>query len=413
MKPLCFTWLTKAHLSTQLAMVYRHEFVEPLLRTGLDFHAEYQNGRPAYLATSNFSICDDYIPRLLLSHGIYDEVVESMTRWTASSMMENAHVFDLFVQKFFPDFYQWPVQHRMQVLGHYRISRLDPRTIARIFHPDGRFRLDDLRRQAGSSTGKTVFERLLEAYFATRFMICLIHLKWQITCMCTDGCTAAFGKHDPGSSRISFDMTIFAHQWSEFRSTMREVVGTVDYSDLCAVRTGTETTSLLGAMALFRRATTVSRLRWGDPTSANRHRVLRHEIQEMVRDWLGDLQAAGKDLEVYGRKELTAFLDHKPSRGARWSFGSKKAGYKWGGFTVGPRPEDWNLRWDWDPDVEGMVGDFWACIEDPPLAVPGSWPVVDDDDDSCCSDDSSNDDDYELGPYAPGRNIYWGGNEDE
>ena len=406
-----FTSLTKAHLSTQLAIGYRHEFVEPLLRTGLDFHAEYQNGRPAYLATPIVSTYDDHIPRLLLSHGIYDEVVESMTRWTAKRMMQNAHVFDLVVQRVFPDFYQWPLKHRMQVLDHYRVLRLDPRTIGRIFHPDGRFRLDDLRRQAGSSTGKTtVFERLLGAYFATRFMVCRIRLKWQPPCMCTDGCTAAFGKHDPGFSPMGPHPNVYAHHWSQFRVTMREVVGTVDYSDLCAARTGTETTSLLGAMALFRRLMRVSPSQWEGETSARRHRAWRWETQEMVRDWLEDLQLAGKDLEVYGGKELTAFLDHKPSRGGRWSFESKKAGYKWRGFTVGPRPEDWNLRWDWDPDVEGMVGDFWACIEDPPLAVPGSWPVVDDDDDdddSCCSDDSSNEG-YEFDPYS--QDISWDDN---
>ena len=285
-----FTSLTKAHLSTQIALLYRHEFVEPLLRTGLDFHAEYQDSGPAYLTESVVTTCDDLIPRLLLSHGVYDEVVNSMTRWTAERMMENAHVFDLFVQRFFPDFYQWPLNHRMQVLGRYYISILDPRTIGRIFHPDGRFRLDDLHRQAGSSTGKTVFERLLEAYFATRLMICLFRMDGWPTCMCTDGCTVAFGKHDPGFSPMSLYSHRYAHHWCQFRATMREAIGTVDYSDLCASRTGTGRTSLLGAMALFRRTMRrVTRFEWEDQTNPKQDRLWRQETQEMVRDWLEDL----------------------------------------------------------------------------------------------------------------------------
>ncbi|KAK3396273.1 hypothetical protein B0T20DRAFT_417304 [Sordaria brevicollis] len=41
------------------------------------------------------------------------------------------------------------------------------------------------------------------------------------------------------------------------------------------------------------------------------------------------------------------------------------------GFTHGPRPEDWEIFWD--PSVEDYVEDFWRMIENPPLAIPGSW----------------------------------------
>ncbi len=377
-------------------MQFRPDLVEPLLRVGLDFYAENQNGEPAYKIQPWVASDDETIPRLLLSRGIYDDVVgKKMTWWTISSMMQNAQVFDIFVQKFFPNFYQSPLKLRLRMLRHSYIRQLDPKVIGRIFHPDGRFRLDDLRWRARSSTGKTTFEHLLWAYFAMRLLIWFVRITGKGICSCTDACRAAFGKHDPGISPIT-NINVLGHQWSEMRVTMREAVSIVDYSDLCGTRTGTGRTALIGAMELFRR-------KMKGRTSPRQHRHWRHETQEMVRDWLEDLQAAGKDLEVYGRGEMAAFLGQSPSSQARWSHGSKKAGYRWSGFTVGPRPEDWNLCWEWDPDVEGIVGGFWANIEDPPLALPGSWPEIDDASDSDDLDDG--DRSWYLSPLLLGNDL--------
>lgn len=292
--------------------------------------------------------------------------------------MQSARVFDSFVEKLFPDFYQWPLKRRTRMLGHCPWS-LDPKTLDRIFHPDGRFRPDDLRRRIVCSTGKKFFERLVDVYFAVRIRIwaaLVAGVEKQI--------------YEGYLSRLGVE-----RQWREILVIIREVVALVDYSDLCAPRVNTKRTLLLEAMAAVMRRIRFWPPSWGY-TSPSRHRLWRRELQEMVRDWLEDLKAAGKDLEVYRREEVAALFGHGPSRRARWSFGSKRAGYKWSGFTVGPRREDCKLRWEWDPDVEGMVGDFWAGIEDPPLAVPGAW--VDDDSASVCSDDCNDDYPY-LDPY--------------
>ncbi len=360
---------------TQIAMHFRPDLVEPLLRLGLDFYAENQDGEAAYMVQRWLADGNETIPRLLLSKGIYDDVVDNkMTWWTMSSMMGNARVFDLLVHRCFPRFYQCSLARRIQMLNGCYVRHLDPKAIGRIFHPDGRFRPGDLCWRPGPSLGKTIFERLLDVYLTMRFHIWTVRTKSRTRCGCTDVCTAAFGKHDPGISPM-LNVQILAHQWSKMRVIMREAVSVIDYDDFYDFRTTTGRTALLEGMAFFRR-------RMQGHTGPRQCRFWRHEIQEMVRDWVEDLEAVGQDLRVYGRMELAAFLDHTPSRQGRWFGGPRKAGYKWSGFTVGPRPEDWTLRWEWDPDVEGVVGEFWAHIEDPPLAVPGSWPEVDDDSDS-------------------------------
>jgi len=366
-------------------MTYRFEFVEPLIRMGLDFSAEDRDGWPAYSLSPSVAN-NEAVHQLMLSRNIYDQVA-GMTFWTATRMTQSAHIFDFFVANIFPEFYQWPLKGRIRML-YQAIWYLDPKTIGLIFHPDGRFHLDDLRYQAVSSTGKTVFERLVDVYFAIRCEIGFARIT-------------ARGTDEDVAGRFLYDERILEHQWSEIRVVIRETVATADYSDLCSVKADTGRTPLLEAMWLSRRQVRGCRIGGHQAASPRRHRLWRQEIQEMVRDWLEDLQAAGKDLEVYGKEEVAAFRGHNPFRRARWSHGSKKAGYKWSGFMMGPRPEDCNLHWEWDPDVEGIAGEFWACIEDPPLPImPGSW--VDDDDNSVCSDEF--DDRYwSLGPYYEDR----------
>ena len=53
----------------------RFEFVEPLLQMGLDLYAENDYGQPAYTAHGAWAITDPNIHELLLSHGVYHEMV--------------------------------------------------------------------------------------------------------------------------------------------------------------------------------------------------------------------------------------------------------------------------------------------------------------------------------------------------
>ena len=59
---------------------------------------------------------------------------------------------------------------------------------------------------------------------------------------------------------------------------------------------------------------------------------------------------------------------------------SRAGSIKWTilGFSHGPKPSDWQLWWRYPGDQ--LVGIFWSLVEDPELAVPGSWI---EDDESC------------------------------
>ncbi|KAF5609966.1 uncharacterized protein FSUBG_3747 [Fusarium subglutinans] len=101
-------------------------------------------------------------------------------------------------------------------------------------------------------------------------------------------------------------------------------------------------------------------------------------IQNAVTLWLGDVAAAGINLEEYMSLELLYSLESyqdtvckdtkveiKP--GARLP----KSGPSLVILSVGLRAEDWSFSWD--PCVEELSGEFWATLEDAHIKVPGAW----------------------------------------
>ncbi|AEO64196.1 uncharacterized protein THITE_2110076 [Thermothielavioides terrestris NRRL 8126] len=364
-----FSMDTHGHTLLHWAISFRPEFIEPLLRIGLDFYANPRNALDAYLLTENY-----YGPKAvlihqaMLSHGVYDEADADTSWWAILRMLGNPQVFDSMLANVFPDLYQWPLDSRLSRLSEIVIVRdTNIRLIGRFLHPDGRFRLSDLRRRVPWYSQlfrptHTVFDMLAAIYFKKSY-----DAQWRQTTY----------------DRDMIDL------WNETRIAFRDIAATADYCDLCSVRSKNGRTVLWREMDwIIRRLCQRSYFWEALVSNLRRYRIAKLEIHQIVhqilRHWLEDLQAGGKDLEVYGRAELAAFRRHGP---LRWS---KLPECKWSGFTFGSRPEEWSLTWEWDPDVEGLVGDFWAWTEklvgdsgvwteDPPLHVPGSW--VDDVDD--------------------------------
>ncbi len=381
--------LTRA-LPKQTAMADRFEFVEPLLQLGLDIYAKNDGGHPAYATHAAWGTSDTAVHKLLLSQGIYDEVVDGadgIPYWAAWCMMRNADVFDFFVKNFFPRFYQMCLCHRMRILlAHYSCTSV-PMAIGRIFHPDGHFCRGDLWFWL-PSLKKTVFDILMDAYLSLRSQVLVIRMESQFPgCPCKRECPSSFGEHDLHEQvpEHSPSLANVARQWCEIRLIMRQAVTALDKSELSFPRLKSGRTPFLEMMAAFRWQIRDFDDENSPPlTNVSRYRRWKYEIQEVVRDWLEDVRAGGKDLERYGMIEQALFFCHTASRQGRWSRETRRAGHRWTGFTTGRRPEDWKLLWEWDADVEEIAREFWASIEEPVLTVPGSWV---DDDDACCTDD--------------------------
>ncbi|KAF3811944.1 hypothetical protein GCG54_00003693 [Colletotrichum gloeosporioides] len=117
----------------------------------------------------------------------------------------------------------------------------------------------------------------------------------------------------------------------------------------------------------------------GKYMSTSNMRLNKRRLTKTMSSWLEDVQASGIDLAEYGRRQLEI---HKASHRNfdRWQKlsmlqpgdDSRLYGPRLMSFTFGPRTQDWNLIWDLD--VEGLTGDFWELIENPPLHIPGAYP---------------------------------------
>lgn len=123
-------------------------------------------------------------------------------------------------------------------------------------------------------------------------------------------------------------------------------------------------------------------------------------FQGTIRQWVSDLQGAGVDLTEYGCREVLALRDEVrgafdadaielsrnqirhvmekemyPSRVRKVSRGgwndSNWIPIRLLGLEVGPRPEDWNIKWV--PEFEWMAQQFWNLIEKESFVMPGSW----------------------------------------
>ncbi|KXX73485.1 hypothetical protein MMYC01_209131 [Madurella mycetomatis] len=330
--------------------------LEPLIQMGLDTSARNSTGQmPLDLVTTKIYLDETgtrevAVHRLMLSKGAYDEIAICEAPWSAGDsygyiwiplqMMANVEVFESFLINVFPNFYQWPLARRLDVLIYGLMFTPHHKVIGSLFRPDGRFRPEDLYCQ--TPNGTTFWQEISE---------------WR---------------------------------WNNMRCIIRDIVRLTSPSDFNA-----ETHEGLSTILLVN----IRRWRWDpvfgcpflEPNAIFPLGPWKGVLKWYMRGWLEDLLAGGKDLELYGRMEMAAFLRQDKLRSECWPpqtseywshlipveewdyMGSSEGGWRWQGFTYGPRPEDWDLIWEWDPRVEEFVGDFWSWIENPPLRVPGAW----------------------------------------
>jgi len=340
------------------AVRYRFDFVEPLLHLGLDPLVEDHRKESAYVV----NLCRGSesqvmaLHQLSLSQGVYDGVASWKDSWVAWRMLGNAEVFDSMVANVFPDFYQWPLEDRTNILNYSLAGfSFDHKAVSRLFRPQGGFHPDDFHHRL-RCTGQSIIQWITGQYFR----MILGDYWWP------SDCQPAKGSIDKTSLRFQQIQLLF-----------HDIAAVSEYSNLSAISDGARTALVESIMWPAEQLMLASTRFTGPAYNSKVHRLQRSLLQQIVRCWLGDLRAAGKELEAFGQAEHNALLHHQSLGSPSWN--SQRAGYKWKGFTIGPRPEDWTLIWEWDPDVETLVGDFWAWIEDPPLAIPGSW--VDDDED--------------------------------
>jgi hypothetical protein len=100
-----------------------------------------------------------------------------------------------------------------------------------------------------------------------------------------------------------------------------------------------------------------------------------------VGAWLGDVAAAGVDLERYGRAEREGMREGCLKR--EFNIAIRSRGLLWDvkgdgkikllALGVGPEARDWKLWWS-DP-TDGFAGEFWRLVEAEaaPMRVPGAW----------------------------------------
>ncbi|KAH6617896.1 hypothetical protein B0J18DRAFT_468234 [Chaetomium sp. MPI-SDFR-AT-0129] len=338
-----------------LAMQYRPAFVEPLLRMGLDVYHEDWRGRPAY--HSHFTpIRGEYpafIHRLFLSQGVYDEVTSWSEKTTTDIMLRNPLAFDWLVSTVFQDFYQWPLERRLAVLSHYPYTHsflfLCNKVFGRLFHPSGHFRREELLHYI-PSLGFCALQWATDRYFY------IWNRRWNWRAR--------------------------SEQWRQAQCIIREVAAVMKSPDFTSLH---ETGSMSGLLATFSCA--LGRCNWAGAVRHSSSNTLPDQDQRiahdgLLKDWVSDLAAGGMDLEAYGESEKEHYkrrgvlsLPQKP----REVLLDPKEGIFYApqrslnGFTFGPKAEDWSLIWEWHPDPEGLAGEFWTLIEDPPLAIPGSW----------------------------------------
>lgn len=333
-------------------MESRPAFVEPLLRMGLDLYHEDWSGRPAYHhAFAHFWGSDlPFIHRLFLSQGVYDEVTSWPEKTTADIMLRSPVAFDWLVSTVFQDFYQWPLERRLAVLSHYTNSLQFPysKVFGRLFHPAGHFRREELLHYI-PSLGFCALQWATDCYFYAWYRL------WNF-----------------GSTRGD----------SPARRIIQEVAAVLKSPDFTSLN---ETGSMSGLLATF--ASALGKCNWAgavpnklDNTMSDQNQRVAHD--ELLKNWVSDLTAGGMDLVAYGESEKEHYYRRGvltlPQKPREVLLGPKERIFyapqrSLNGFTFGPNAEDWNLIWEWHPDPERLAGEFWTLIEDPPLAIPGSW----------------------------------------
>ncbi len=344
--------------------------MEPLLHMGLDPFVKNDRGLSAFESIvyggSESQIMA--LHQLSLSHGVYDEMSNTLLpHWVQDRMMRAPEVFDSMVANVVPHFY-----HQMLlplriiwITSSVTVSKYSPEVVRRLLWPQSSPPPDNLfYRSSIWPGGPTILQEMTKAYFKSRTQPDQWIMKYLES-------NTFLGCMDP-------TLTLENQGEEQLRLLIRDIVAISEHSDLSTIEDAVSTTALIGGIQVCASIVTRRGIRRGWTFNARKHRVHKYYVQLVVRDWLKELREVGKDLEVFGQAELMALRD---SGGARSG---------WKGFTVGPRPEDWHLIWEWDPDVEGLARDFWESVENPPLAIPGSW--VDDDDDDLTSDEDTDED---------------------
>ncbi|KAK3900893.1 hypothetical protein C8A05DRAFT_16847, partial [Staphylotrichum tortipilum] len=377
------------------AMVFRTEFVERLVHLGRDMRF---GRRPAYAFPP---LCvdslhdDNVIHRFLVSQGAYDDDVDlanvGICRWMAT----NSQIFDWLLANKFPDFYQRPLNVRLGLFRDIFWGRFDYAVVGRIFRPSGRLHVDDLRYRLQAPT-ETIIELVSQAYFTPMLW------DWSLR---VSQYHAADRYHAAKRRRLG---AMNPDPYGNIRIAIRGIAAVADYTDIAAIGAASRKTVLLDGITSYKLRDNMLLTRKHMPEN----RLGRLRVQALVRGWVEEIQAGGKDLELYGKAELAAFIRQNPRCSAQWAQGVMlydvpreplPSGYRWRGLTAGSRPEDWRLVWEWDPDVERLAGEFWTLIEDPPLVMPGSW--VDDEDDDAEEDDDSEDWWLERVPVEAGLDV--------
>ena len=301
--------------------------------------------------------------RCMLSHGIYDDIsippnapaMGGIEELAFSLMAGSVELFNLLYTQVFPDFYQWPLGKRISQLTRLGfVSVYDRKAVGQFFHPDGHYRSEHV--QCIIWTGETVLQRFTSIYF---------HSKPYLD-----------RKVDVGL-RSNLDHQA-DWQWNQLRLVIRDMASVADIGDLSPK--DRRTTLVEGILA------TRVVLGFANSERVTRRWPWKRHLRECVKPWLEDILEAGHNLEAYGEAEMLAF-HHQVLSPRLWAWppqawntrGSSEGPYRWKGFKYGPRPEDWDLIWELDPAVEEFVADFWAWVENPPLAIPGAW--VDDEED--------------------------------
>lgn len=147
---------------------------------------------------------------------------------------------------------------------------------------------------------------------------------------------------------------------------------------------------------------TLSKIKWRQFSTG----AFNKWLSKVLLMWTQDLAEAGVDLQEYFRIELSACrgTDMQLRPGTRLL----ESGPSLVVLNYGENPQDWIF--EWDPCVEGAVGEFWKMVEFPPM--PGAWmDEYSDDEDDGESRDGLNYKDCQMGGSVQCTFVsfrYWG-----
>lgn len=280
-------------------------------------------------------------------------------------MMSCPEIFDSIVTNVFPDFYRkWPVKERLRLFQHARLSTVDYRLFARLVRPDGQLRAEDFSitsRASGVTVRHPLLRSLVKQYFKLGVLL---------------------GKFSPSRTVGSGEMWgILRRRWEQLRAIVREIASAPHSHNVDSQACRERPCLISLCQAIDQAYSHMVHPNFPRPPSRPHWKYL---LRKYIRHLLHDLHAGGVDLVEYGKLQNSVFCKRlfsmpwpptilclvlPPSEQG----GSEQGGFRFRGFTYGPRPEDWDIIWEWDSPVEEFVRDFWEWAENPPLEIPGAW----------------------------------------